>query len=63
MLLVNVEADAEADEQNDRGDAPDDAEHGEEAAELGLPECGKRLLEDLAKGHGRWCWVTAMLRR
>ena len=52
LALLNAEADAEADEQDDRGDAPQDAEHGEEAAELRLPECGKRLLEDLAKGHG-----------
>ncbi len=51
LLLVDAEADAEADEQDDRGDAPDDAEHGEKAAELGLPECGQRLLENLAKRH------------
>ncbi len=37
--------------KDDRGDAPDDAEHGEEAAELGLPQCGQRLLEDFANGH------------
>ena len=52
LLLVDVEADAETDEQNHRGDAPHDAEHGEEAAELCFPERGQRLLEDLVERHG-----------
>jgi hypothetical protein len=40
FALLDAEADAEPDEQDHRGDAPEDAEHGEEAAELRLPECG-----------------------
>ena len=51
VLLVGAEADAETDEKDDRRDAPDDAEHGEEAAQLGCPESGERLFEDLEKGH------------
>jgi len=37
LLLIDAETNAETDEKDDRGDAPDDAEHGEKAAELGLP--------------------------
>ena len=51
LLLVVAEADAEAHQQDDRGDAPDDAEHGEEAAELVLPQRGEGLFEDLEKRH------------
>ena len=40
LLLVQVETDAEAHEQNDRGDAPHDAEHRQEAAKLRFPERG-----------------------
>ena len=50
-MLLDVEADAEADEQDDGGDAPDDAEHGEHAAELVVPQGGDGLAEDLAKWH------------
>jgi hypothetical protein len=52
FLLIHVEADAEADEKNDRGDAPHDAEHGQEAAKLRLPERRQRLLKNLVERHG-----------
>src|SRR5581483_4474193 len=60
LALLDAETDAEADEENDRGDAPEDAEHGEEAAELRLPEGSECLLEDLAKGHGGWALVESV---
>jgi hypothetical protein len=53
LALVVVEADAESDEHNDGSDAPDDAEHGEEAAEFALPEGTERLFEDLDYRHSR----------
>ena len=51
LLLIEIEADAEADEHDDRCNAPDDAEHGEEAAEFVLPERGQGLFEYLEKRH------------
>jgi len=53
LLLVDAEADAEADEKDDGGDAPNDAEHGEKAAQFGVPKGGERLSEDFAERHGR----------
>ncbi len=39
LLIDSSKSDAEPDEQDNGSDAPDDAKHGEKAAELGLPEC------------------------
>ncbi len=52
LLLIVAEAFAETNQQNDRGDAPDDAEHGEEAAEL--MSCNRigRLPQDLPDIQG-----------
>jgi hypothetical protein len=53
LFLIHIETDAEADQQNDRGDAPHDAEHSQKAAKLRFPERGQRLLENLVERHKR----------
>ena len=53
LFLIYVEADAEADQQNDRGDTPHDAEHRQKAAKLRFPERGQRLLKNLVERHRR----------
>jgi hypothetical protein len=49
--LVEAKAYAETHQEDDRHDAPDDAEHGEKTAELGVPQGGNGLAEDLEDGH------------
>ena len=46
-LLAGAKAFAEADEQEERGDSPGDAEHGEERPELVGPDGLEDLHEDL----------------
>ena len=47
FFLVAAESLAQADQQNDRGDAPDDSEHGQEAAQFVRGDRGRRLLAKL----------------
>jgi len=51
FALIAVEADAEADQQDHRRDAPDNAKHGEKATQLLLPQCRQRLSQDFENWH------------
>src|ERR1700733_12460349 len=64
FFLIDAEAEAEADQQDHRSDAPHDAEHREESPHLMSPECGERLAQDLGESHGRTLdfgpWTSAL---
>ena len=51
LLLVDAEPPAQPHQQDDRRDAPHNAEHGEESPHLVGPECGQSLAQDFKKSH------------
>src|SRR5262249_4306201 len=54
FLVSGLEPFADGDHEHDGGDAPGDAKHREQAAQLVGPDVAQRLGENFAKqGHGR----------